>query len=177
MYFFWTIAFQAERLQLQSFETRIPNKKKLQEMESERAKEGEAQREAKELKGKNNIAPPTGSLLDDIDKKRQSCSKNIENSALKQDSNNSDDMNSSDMDFVIDESPEAQQCVSPHTTALATHHEELCGIGIMIKQNASGQYVVVEMFPTVHRCIQSMHIFLIHMFLLCSESSNSIRVQ
>ena len=136
------------------------------EAESERAKKTEAQRQAKDLKDKNNITPPTGSLLDDIDKKRQSCSKHIENSALKQDFNNSDDMNSSDMDFVIDEIPEAQQCVSPQTTALATHHEDLCGIGIMIKQNTSGQYFVVEMFPTVHRCIK-WHIFLIHMFLLC----------
>ena len=60
---------------LQSFEQRIPNKKKLHELEEKRFIEGEQQREAKELPGKVNIST---NLLDELNKKRKSMSEKIE---------------------------------------------------------------------------------------------------
>lgn len=123
-------ACEHEREQLQSFERRIPNKKKLQEEAEERALEAAAQREAKEVPGKQD------SLLSKLNKKRQSISEKMEQYVTSQQHL---DQAAIETSFVIDEIPEHQS--GDEVTS--------CGIGIMISQNATGQYVVVDIFPEV----------------------------
>jgi len=156
------LAGEQERQELQSFEQRIPNKKKLQELAEERATEGAAERSAKELHGK---MPLEGNLVDDLNQKRQFMADTTEKCAgeqpqmLKSDPSadsdkSSADLNNSDMDYVIDEIPENDPEPESNVAPIAAP-AEMCGIGIMIAHNTAGHYVVVTMVPTV--CAHSLY--------------------
>ena len=166
------LAFEKERQELLSFEHQIPNKKKLQQMAEERAAEANEQREAKELQGKTAFDKP---LLSDLNEKRECMTKTIQHSlaALEEpacktnhldgsDTSNTN-LDTSEIDYVIDEIPETQM-VSPQKEARGAG--EQCGIGIMIAQNAAAQYVVVNMFPTVCTWLLVVVVWLVCSWLL-----------
>jgi len=140
---------------LQSFEQRIPNKKKLHELEEKRFIEGEQQREAKELPGKVNIST---NLLDELNKKRKSMSEKIEQCTVShaevtgspQAASTSPELvDASEMDYVIDEIPVLQDDTALKQQQPGASPAEPCGIGIMIALNPAAQYAVISMFPAV----------------------------
>lgn len=141
------LAFEQERQDVMSFEHQIPNKKKLQQMAEERAAEANEQRESKELQGKTACEKP---FLSDLNEKRESMTKIIQQSlATDEEQKSKTDLDTSEVDYVIDEIPETQVVTPEKHPAQGTAGREQCGIGIMIAQNAAGQFLVANMFSTV----------------------------
>ena len=150
-------AGELERRELQSFEQRIPNKKKQQELEEERVLEAEEQRQAKEiLLSSQNLE---NNLLDELNKKRKSMSERIEQCVASQQpakqgdeaqhcSSHSPELDTSELDYVIDEIPALAATVAKGEGPVAAASEP-CGIGIMIAQDNHAQFVIIRMFPTV----------------------------
>ena len=152
-------ASEMERKELQSFEQQIPNKQRLQDEEHERVIEAAAQRAAKEAQVKSNLDT---NMLTEFEAKRKSLSHprrksseslKLENVRSPQEANKSLDLDASDMDYVIDEIPE-EICSPEKETGSAA--DTLCGIGVMLSQNAAGLYVVVEISSSV--CILCMRL-------------------
>ena len=126
-----------ERQELYSFEQRIPNKQRLQQIEAERAAESAAQREAKEVANTHDnreLNTAKANLLLDLSLKLNAPVVKVMSPASKS-------LDASDMDYVIDEIPE-QESGSP---CKQSAEEDLCGIGITIAQNREKSYVVLDM--------------------------------
>jgi hypothetical protein len=98
-------------------------------------------------------------LLDELNKKRKSMSERIEQCAASQQSakqsgeihqiavkspRGSADLDTGEMDYVIDEIP-----VPTATVAKRESAPESCGIGIMIAQDNVGRFVIIRILPTV----------------------------
>ena len=157
-------ACELEKRELQSFEQRIPNKKKQQELEEERVLEAEEQRQAKEILVSSQR--PNNDLLDELNNKRKSMSERIEQCVasqqpakqgheMQQCTLKSPELDTSELDYVIDEIPVLAATFAKEEASSAAASEP-CGIGIMIAQDNRGRFVVIRMFPTVTIIITSL---------------------